>query len=86
MASPISGYNHIEVQDLRLKHLVSAEREELVDHIAGMAHGDVDEFDVTSRFVTRFQAAEDELSTSLNDRQEIVEVMGHAARQPPDGL
>jgi len=30
--------------------------------------------------------AEDELGTSLNDRQEIVEVMGHAARQPPDGL
>jgi hypothetical protein len=88
----VVGDDSVEAEDDRAGDLLAAEQEQLAGE-AGGAFGGV--FDVEQAFGERggallsrhgFHAAEQEFTLAEDDGEEIVEVVGNAAGQPPDGL
>ncbi len=76
----------IEVQHLRLEHLLPAEGEELAGEIGRPLRRLLHEFEIRARRVLGIQAPQQQLDAPNHDREEVIEIVGHAAGEAPDGL
>jgi hypothetical protein len=75
-----------QVQDLDREHVVPAEREELAREHRAPRHGRTDLLGVPGRATLLGQRALEELALRENDREQVVEVVRHAAREHPHRL
>jgi hypothetical protein len=76
----------VERHDLRLKHLLPAEREELTRQRGGPVGGLLDEQKVAAQGIGVLQSADRKLAAGPDDGEQVVEVMGDAARELADAL
>ena len=80
------GHHRVELQHLWLKHLLAAERQKLTRQGRGPAAGCVDFLDLNSIRGVGPEATQEELAVPVDDRQQVVEVVGDASREAPDRL
>ena len=80
------GDGHVEVKHLRSKHLAAAESQQLAGERGGTLAGTMDFFDVTAQRWVRGKFVQKEFRVSINDGQQVVEIVSHTARQAPHGL
>src|SRR5690606_4733350 len=80
------GDDLVQVEDAGLQDLLSAEGEELPRQACGAVRGVADLLDVSSQRIVRAEGVEYELGPALNRRQQVVEVVGDPAGEPPDRL
>jgi hypothetical protein len=76
----------VEVQHLRGQHLPAAKREQLAGECRRALAGLDDLGDVQPPRVVGLDAGLQQLAAAQDDRQQVVEVVGHAAGEPPDRL
>src|SRR2546427_395102 len=76
----------VEVDDLRLQHLLAAEREQLARELAGALRGFADLSDVIPGRRAGREVLEQQLAITEDYGEQVIEVMRHAAGQPPDRL
>ena len=76
----------VEIEDARLEDLHAAESEKLASQGGGAVGGAVDLFDFARGGVRRRQDIHQQLGVALDDHEEIVEVVGDAAREAAHGL
>src|SRR5437899_688203 len=74
----------VEMQDARLEHLLSAERQELLGERGGSMRRPLDQIEVLARLRTPLEALQEDFAATMDDRQEVVEVVGHAAGETAD--
>jgi hypothetical protein len=70
----------------RLKDLLPAERKEPEREVRGAVRGSLHLPDVLRQPAALRHAAEHEVAEALDDGDQVVEIMGDAAGEPPDGL
>src|ERR1041384_7027463 len=80
------AYDGVQIEHLRLKHLSSAEREELPGQRRGALARALDLLELFSHRVFRVQSTEAQLAVPDDCRQEIIKVVGHAACQSSDAF
>ena len=78
--------DRVQIQDLGLEDLLPAEGQELPGQRGGPLSGLSDLVDVPAHLVVAGETREQELGVAVDDRQQIVEVVGDAPRQSPDRL
>ena len=78
------GDRLVEIEHARLEQLFAAERQQLTRHRSGAFGGAPNLLDVGPRRMIRRHLAERELGVAGDRRQRIVEIVGDAARQPPN--
>ena len=76
----------VEVDDLRLQHLLAAEGEELAHEARGPLGGAHDVLHLAQARVVRVEAPAQQLAVAHDHREQVVEVVGDAAREPADRL
>ncbi|WP_242664231.1 hypothetical protein [Chlorobium sp. N1] len=76
----------IEVEHMKIESLAAAEDEKLADKVAGPDSGAMDCADILETLVIGTELVVEDLGIPENRRQEIVEVVGHPAGKPADGL
>src|SRR5205807_4412503 len=76
----------VEAEHDRLEHLLAAERQELSGERGSPMGGFADLLEVLSGGAVLGELLGDELGIAEDGREDVVEVVGHAARQPPYGL
>ena len=74
----------VEMQDARLEHLLSAERQELLGERGGSMRRPLDQIEVLARLGAPLEALQEDFAATMDDRQEVVEVVGHAAGETAD--
>src|SRR5439155_15948334 len=75
-----------QIDDLGLENLLAAEGEQLPRQLRGALGALLDQLDVPAVRIMGSQVEEEELAASGDDRQQVVEVMRHTSREPPDGF
>ena len=80
------GDHHIQIQDLRLKHLAAAEGQQLLRQGGGAVPGLANLLHRGAHRRVFREPAEHDLAVTGNDRDQIIEVMRNPAGQPADGL
>ncbi len=75
------GNGAVEGQDLRLEHLPPAEGEQLAGECRGAMAGVADLLDVGADGIALFQLLEHEVAVAQDTGQQVVEVVGDAARE-----
>src|SRR5712691_5626585 len=81
-----TGDDVVEVQQLGLEDLTPAEGQQLVGKLCGPRARLLDELDVAARGIVAAQARQEEVGATSDYREQVVEVVRHPARQPPDGF
>ena len=76
----------VQVQHLRLEHLLAAEREELPRQVRRALRRRPDLLDVGAKGLVGLEVAADQLRVAQDDGQQVVEVVRDAAGEPADGL
>ena len=76
----------VDVEHLRLEHLLAAEREQLPRQRARSLGGLADLLDVFPLRLAGGAVLEQQLAVAQDHRQEIIEIVRHASRQPPHRL
>ena len=76
----------VQIENLRLEHLLTAEHQELPGEIGGTQRRVLDLLHVAAHRLVWFQVLEQHLSETENDRENVVEVVGHTSSEPPDGF
>ena len=76
----------VQVEHLRLEHLLAAEREQLVRERRRAGRGLVDEVELAPQRVARRHPSEGELAPAADHGQQVVEIVRDAARQLADAL
>ena len=74
----------IGIEDLRFQNLLAAEGQQLASQSARSVAGALDLFQVRARL--RSRGIEQHIAVALDDHDQIVEVMGHAAGETSDGF
>ena len=80
------GHDRIQIQHLRLEHLLAAEGQELAGQVGGALRCLLNELDVTARRARALRPPRQHLAPPDDDGQEVVEVVGDPARELSDGL
>ena len=80
------GDHRAQIDDLGRENLLSAEGEQLPSQLRGALGALLDQLDVPAVRIMGRQVEEEELAAAGDDRQQVVEVMRHTSREPPDGL
>ena len=81
----MSRDDRVQVEHARLQHLAAAEREQLPRERRGARGGLADLVRVAAEALV-VEALDQELAVAGDGRQQVVEVVGDATRQPPDRL
>jgi hypothetical protein len=81
-----AGHQGLEVDGLRLEELLAAEREGLAGQPGGPLRGRLDQVDVLSRGIVRGEPHKEEGDAASDHGQQVVEVVGDAARELADRL
>ena len=81
-----SGHDGVQIQHARLQDLLAAEGQELMRELGGALGGALDDLDLPPDRVLRGQRVEHEIAAAADGGQQVVEVVGHAGREPPDAL
>ena len=76
----------VEIQYPRLEDLLAAESEQLAGQCGGADSGRHHFSDSFACGCARWQVRQEEFAIPSDDRQEVVEVVGHASGEAPDGL
>ena len=69
-----------------MEHLLAAEGKKLPCEVCGPLSSSLDLLEVGAQRVFRPQAREDQVRVAEDHGEHVVEVVCHAAREPPDGL
>ena len=77
-------HHAVEIQHARFEDLLAAEGQQLPGQSRGALSGLVDLHEAGPQRIARAQLAEQQLAVAVDHRQQVVEVVRHAARQPPD--
>ena len=75
------GHDRVEVDDLGLQNLLSAQCQKLLSKGCGAVGGRLDGFDARPQGIRLADAGENQLAVAPNHGQQIVEIVGHAACQ-----
>ena len=77
-------HHAVEIQHARLQDLLAAEGQQLPGQSRGAFPGLMDLLEVGPQRIARAQVGEQQLAVAVDDGQQVVEVVSHAARQTPD--
>ncbi len=80
------GHHAFQAQHLRFQHLLAAECEKLARERGGALAGGLDLHCEVPELAVLGQIEEHQLDVAGDHRQQVVEVVGHAAGEQPDGL
>ena len=75
--------HRVEVEVLALQHLLAAEGQELPGETGGAIGRLLDLLDAATERIVRLQPAEEDRAAPGDDGEEVVEVVGHPAREAP---
>ena len=78
--------HRVEVQVLPLQHLLAAEGQELAGEAGGAIGGLLDLLHAAAERIVGLQPAEEHRAAPGDDGEQVVEVVGHPAREPPHRL
>jgi len=76
----------VEVEHLRLEHLLATEGQELSREVRRASRRLLDELDMTLEPGVAVQAIRQQRAAARDDAEEIVEIVGHAPGQPAHGF
>ena len=79
-------HNVVEVEDAHLHDLLAAERQQLTGESRGALGGLADLRDIVAAPVGRAKILEQQVGVASDRREDVVEVVGDAARETPNGL
>ena len=79
-------HHAVDVQLARFKDLLAAEGQQLPGQSRGALPGLLDLLDAVANLICRPQVGEQHVAVAVDHRQQVVEVVCNAARQPAHGL
>ncbi len=80
------GEHVVQVEHVRLGHLLSAEHQKLFREVRGSLTGLADFLEIVAHAVIALQIDQHELAVAQDDGKDVVEVMSNAAREPAHGF
>ena len=87
MNHPGEGMNrHVQVQNPALEYLLASESEQLLRQAGRTLSGRCDGLGVAVQWIGRWQFLEQKLGVSVDDGEQVIELVRHTTRQPADAL